>query len=394
MAYEAICELKFNRGAPVDVLTVSDQMRQGEAVKGTFEAWLAETAARVPTAENIGHYAGIVHRFATKRLLLAETERLARMVRTSPPERVVETAAEVQRSIIRACDTGAHIELVGAGADEAFESLNPVDMEADCVHTGLTCIDSVLWGVPIGAVSLIAGRPSMGKSCLARIVGVNTAEKGDDVGYISLEERRKQFNLNLMAYRARVNITNMMRGQVTDFERERLAEARAWVKSLPLHVCYDRPLGGEQLCQRLRQMKAEHGIKMGVVDYWNRIKLPGNRHRLDEANDFVEKVTSLAGELNIALIVVCQLNRDNEKEMRPPRLSDLKESGGWEESATTVVMVHRPNFYDKSKGSETETELYVRKQKTGRVGKVVGYWEGKYLSIRDDPPRGQSELDL
>ena len=50
-----------------------------------------------------------------------------------------------------------------------------------------------------------------------------------------------------------------------------------------------------------------------------------NRHH--ELSEISHSLKHLAGQLDVTMVLLSQLNRECEKEKRPPRLADLKETG-------------------------------------------------------------------
>lgn len=387
LAFAAIARL-IERSSPADVLTVGDELtRAGHAHPDSAE--LADMAARVPTAANIVHYANIVRRTATQRRILATLAEQQQRVCSSAPEDIVEVAEHLQQEIISACDVRARVTTLGAAAMDAV-ALFSESAAADYVPSGLDLIDSVTAGWPLRYMSILAGRPSQGKSVTARKCAYLEAKAGIPVGYVALEETRQHVARNLLISVARVPTSDVIHRRLDAKQRRRLLEAHAKVLSLPLYIVDERPLTPAQACQRIRQMHAQYGIKVAYVDYWNKLSL-GSEDRYIAATRFVDMVSSVADKLGIAVVVVAQLKRANDitDNVRPPRLSDLKETSALEEAGHTIVFVHREGFYDKAKPElQHEATLIIAKGKMSDTVEQTAYWEGEYLSIADcDPGR-------
>ena len=386
-AYEAICSLVFEQGAPVDTLTVAEEARRRGVADDSFEAVLAEWAAQVPTAENVGHYAEIVRRLSQQRRIVMELSQLRNEAANLDPAQVLTFGNDLQRRLARVCEARATSVALSESAAEVM-----LDVEADKppiprIATGIPGLDQIIGGVPIGSLTVIAARPTLGKSALARRIARNQAAAGHPVGCISIEENQRQFAACMLCTVGIVDTWRFVNARLSAVEKMRLRRAREEIGALPLWVCDDRPLTPEQAVARLGQMKAEHGIEVGIVDYWNRLILPGRHDRTDEAAEVVSRVAAAAEHLGIALIVVAQLNRENEREGRRPCLRDLKECGSWEESAFTVLFVHRPGLY-KATEPQDAIEIIVAKQKIGPTGTAHCKWCGKYLWVDDLPPPG------
>ena len=133
----------------------------------------------------------------------------------------------------------------------------------------------------------------------------------------------------------------------------------------------------------------EKGIKLFVIDYLQLLHSTSARadnNRQQEIADISNGIKSLAKELNVPIIVLSQLNRDVEKEKnRPPRLSDLRESGAIEQDADLVLLIYRPDKktdkYSRQEDIDEEPEeskfnmavevkLIIAKQRNGPTGDV------------------------
>jgi len=193
-----------------------------------------------------------------------------------------------------------------------------------------------------------------------------------------------------------VDVRRAMLGQLRSSEQERLSRELDRVGELPLYISDERPLTPRQACQRMRQLKADHGVQTIYLDYWNRLKLPKasrGSSRREDATEFVNDMSDAADSLGVALVILAQLNRDVEKEMRRPRLIDLKETGGLEEIGESVIFLHRevllrPDAKAITRGWEAANELeaIVAKWKTAPHFRALLYWVGRCLSVTDEEP--------
>jgi len=101
-------------------------------------------------------------------------------------------------------------------------------------------------------------------------------------------------------------------------------------------------------------------------------------NRQQEIADISSGIKSLAKELNVPVVVLSQLNREIEREKgRPPRLSDLRESGAIEQDADVVGLLYRPKSggEDEDSGGGAEEDalpvnLLIAKQRNGPTGDV------------------------
>jgi replicative DNA helicase len=396
-AYGVICDLVLVDHRPVDVLTVHDSMVQLGNNDPKLLEWLTETAARVPTTKNVAYYAQIIARTATKRRTeRALTEQLAR-VRTTDVADIATATEAAYRAVLQATDARARIQTSAQVFDEMVSRLVPKkDRKLALLRTGIGVLDQAIGGIPMGCATMVGGRTSMGKSCLCRNVADNVSRAGFGVGYISLEDSSIKTSKWMALRHARVPIERVTHDLLTRQEIERIKAQRENLAHRPLYFCDQGALTGGAICQRARQMIAM-GCRLIVLDFVNRAKLPRSRSRNEELMDeVVGPICDLAKESEVAFMVAAQLNRESERDARPPQLIDFKDCGGIEESAEVALLVHRQNRIrqdEKKPRLQKAIDIIVAKQKEGECRTVRCYFEGP-LGYVCDPPEPDFFNDL
>ena len=98
-----------------------------------------------------------------------------------------------------------------------------------------------------------------------------------------------------------------------------------------------------------------------------------------------------ARELDVPVICLSQLSRDNEKRTgnKRPMLSDLRESGAIEQDADIVMGLYRDDYYNKETDKPNVAECIVLKNRRGETGTVELRWEPEFMTFssysgRDD----------
>lgn len=111
------------------------------------------------------------------------------------------------------------------------------------ITTGFRDLDFLLHGgLPVGAVSAVAGRPSMGREEFSRYVAFNVARQGGGVLYFSLERSRHVIALHGLA-------------EILDVEPHWLSNPSNQTDALGLFISMQHP------CQRSRSAKCALGHK-------------------------------------------------------------------------------------------------------------------------------------
>ena len=268
--------------------------------------------------------------------------------------------------------------------------------------TGLVDLDRYLGGWPRGQLSILAGRPGMGKSAAATSCLLRAAKAGHTCQFFSLEMTGEQLGARLLtdlAFTASspIHYDDIQHHRLDERQRERLRMARGALNSLPFEVTEQRGLTLADILARARKRAAaldRKNEKLDVVfiDHIGLVhaseRYAGNRVR--ELAEITDGLATMAKELDCAVVGLCQLNRGVEKqENKRPGLSDLRDSGAIEEDASTVTFLFRPAYYlentkedDPEKERERQSrlaecrhllEFVVSKNRNGRVG-VVKAW--------------------
>src|SRR5207245_3252104 len=196
-----------------------------------------------------------------------------------------------------------------------------------------------------GEMIVIAARPSMGKTSLAMNIAEHVSmDLRLPVGVFSLEMTADALVLRMLCSKARVNLRNVRDGFMHEQDFAKLRLAMDQLANAPLFVDDSSSLSILQLRAKARRMHQQYGVKLFVVDYLQLLHSTARRaeNRQQEIADISSGIKALAKELKVPVIVLSQLNREIEREKgRPPRLSDLRESGAIEQDADVVGLLYK-----------------------------------------------------
>jgi replicative DNA helicase len=249
------------------------------------------------------------------------------------------------------------------------------------IGTGFTDLDRLTTGLHGGEMIVIAARPSVGKTSLAMNIAEHVAvEERLPVGVFSLEMTAKSLVLRMLCSRSRVNLRNVREGFLAERDFPKLTGSAGTLANSPLFIDDSSGLSILQIRAKARRMYQQHGIRLFVIDYLQLLHSTSRRadNRQQEIADISSGIKALAKELNVPVIVLSQLNREIEREKgRPPRLSDLRESGAIEQDADLVGLLYRPSKgEDEDSGTSPSSEamavnLLIAKQRNGPAGEDV-----------------------
>ena len=342
----------------------------------------------VPTASSSPggseHYEALIRRAAlTRNVLLALSEaqgghdegdellgrllsELARLARLAPmtATSVGRAMREAARDLVRARDSGRPSGL----------------------RTGFDTLDRILGGIQPGVVTILAGRPSMGKSALARTIAKNVSAAGEGVHVFSPEDSRRTYALRTLADDAHVPLEAIRSVNLADDELHSVLEAadRMPLKRPWLIDDTASPSSGD-IAARVRRHREENKTALVVVDYAQLIRerdVPVYDKRM-QTEVAAENLVALARSEGVAVLLLSQLSRECEKrDDKRPMLSDLRETGALEQVAEAVLFVFRPEIYGKTDDNAGVTEIIARKNKNGRTGTARLAWDAKYATHR------------
>jgi replicative DNA helicase len=138
--------------------------------------------------------------------------------------------------------------------------------------------------------------------------------------------------------------------RLTDAEYRRIAMAGfEWEKSHFIRE-YCGVVDIDRLRLIINKMVYQDGCEYIVIDYLQRMQIKAG-HGQNTAFAIAQicaEIKAMATQHDVGIILLSQLNRSNEKEsqVRIPKITDLRDSGGIEEVADTVTLLHRPDIYE------------------------------------------------
>jgi replicative DNA helicase len=233
---------------------------------------------------------------------------------------------------------------------------------------GLT---KVLCGLHRGDLFLVAGRPSMGKSIVGMAMAYHAAARGEGVAVFSLEMTKESLVRRLISAVGGVDAQRFRTGCLDREERRKAAEAGANIAEIPLYIDDTRARTVPAVTAALRKLGARHPVRLVIIDHLQLMKGAGRfESRHQELSEISHSLKHLAGQMDVTVVLLSQLNRECEKSARRPQLSDLKETGSLEEDADVVLFVHRPEQYNRQDPSlRGQAEFIIGKQRNGPIGK-------------------------
>ncbi|SHN26835.1 replicative DNA helicase [Cyclobacterium lianum] len=397
--YEAILDL-FNAGEPIDLLTVTNQLRRNgklELVGGAY--FITELTSRVSSASNIEYHARIITEQAMKRDMIRIASEIQKEAFEDTTD-VFELLDKMEQSLFEISENNIKKNYVDMRSimREAITELESKKGQKDGltgVPSGFTALDRVTSGWQKSDLVIIAARPAMGKTAFVLSVLRNAAVDHDrPVAIFSLEMSSIQLVNRLISSEAELDSEKIKKGNLADYEWQQLIHKTGKLTSAPLFVDDTPALSILELRAKCRRLKAQNDVQLIVVDYLQLMSgdSKGNNsgNREQEISSISRALKKIAKELNVPVIALSQLSRAVETRGgdKRPQLSDLRESGAIEQDADIVMFLYRPEYYgitEDEDGNSTSGvgEVIIAKHRNGSLENVKLRFIGKYTKFTD-----------
>lgn len=342
--FTAICKL-FQRGIPVDELTVGEQLKKdGVWVDPDF---FIKLYGGMPGNNSVQHCHLLKELYIKRELIKssAETYQLGHKSETDVFELLSDcglTLYQLLQGIQKKQDESLEDILIKLMRDQerGKESLG--------VLTGYPQLDRILGTFQNSDLIILAGATSMGKTAMGLSLAWQIAKRDIPVGIISLEMPKAQVAGRFKAIETGVSLNRILGNRVTPEETMSIIEADDRLAKLPIFIDDSTNLNSLQLRAKAIGMVRKRGIKILFVDYLQLLSPDDYKmSREQQVSQTSRKLKTMAMDLQIPVICLCQLSRKVEtREKCVPRLSDLRESGAIEQDADVVMFIYRPEYYD------------------------------------------------
>jgi len=187
-----------------------------------------------------------------------------------------------------------------------------------------------------------------------------------------------------------VPFTQMLDGDFNEKQHDAIHNAFNTLKDRDIWVDDAPLLTPTRFRKAIEEMDEIPGLI--IIDYLQLMRSPKSEGNLtQELDDICQGIKAVAKDFQVPIVLVSQLSRKpDERQGHEPRLSDLRGSGGIEQTADIVLMLHRPSYYlqrtiDFNVEDSGEAEIFIAKQRNGVTGKIKCVFYGPCMSFRELP---------
>lgn len=257
------------------------------------------------------------------------------------------------------------------------------DKPYEAVKIGREYFDKYENGFRKGELIVIAARTSIGKTSEMKKIALNCIMDNKEIGIVSLEMSRKRLGMDMLATVAGVSKRAYASGNLKPEEYQKINQLKKEFKhkAEKMHINYKRGLDIDSICGIIKRMVNNKKVEIVFIDYLQIINVYGmeKKEMRLQINYISSKLQTLAGNLNIPIVLLAQLSRAAEDRTHP-QLRDLKESGKIEEDADVVILLSNEKWIDEDTKREVILRNTVAKNRNGATGtyytkfnRVTGY---------------------
>ncbi len=392
--WEAMRELLYD-GRPVDIVTLEQRLRVNEtfSIAGGIES-LGALADTYASSYSATEHARIVAGHSRVRKLQSAMCELAEKASNVDPLLAREFVAEVGARVaeLEAGDASGMMTwggVVQAAIDKA-KSRN--EGKEKPISWGLASVDAFFdGGMEPGSLYVIGARPGMGKTAFVQCCATASSERGETPMIFQLEMLAQQLGRRAIASRGMISNKS---AKTPNTEREWLAmsQARDHFDRLPGQI-WARSVELRRSIQMARAWRRRLGKRKPgpiILDYLQLLEMSAQDRREPREQQVAlctRSYKKLAKELEVPVVILCQLNRGVEKRPiaeRRPQEQDFRESGAIEQDADVLAGLFRLHRYDKGAPAKS-AELVVIKNREGATGTVPLEFEGHFSRFLDAP---------
>lgn len=395
----------YENGAPIDMLTVADDLYRRRGVS-TISNWgvgflIMQMTNAVVSSLHLEYWCHCIHAMWIEREII-------RLTYSGPPKgHLKQQVADLMSklTILQSQDFEkdwydmTDLMIMLYTHREEMQKKGGIG-----IPTGIKTIDKANGGLGKGQMISIGARPSVGKSAFIGGLAVNVARQGHKVGIISLEMNNVEIANRLASIDTDTDFNILFRGlQIDQQQAENLYyKIGQQTAKLPIWVSDKTKVNILDIKTKALKLKHQHGLDLLIIDYLQLVDSMNdgnkNRNRENEVSAMSRGIKLMAKELDIPVIVLCQLNRQvvhRKGQDRFPQLSDFRESGSIEQDSDIVMFLHRDwlngiTADEQGNSTERQAHLVIRKWRNGTSNFIVDMdFEPSKMNFKERPAMGQ-----
>ncbi|WP_372483789.1 replicative DNA helicase [Stenotrophomonas sepilia] len=345
----------------------ADAVTIGELSPDHFDMALS-LAANVPSASSVVLYARIVRENWRRREAVQAGLQLVSSAKAGEEDAVDVAVAKLLslNATVTDCEFTGKQAMQQAWKEVVRTHENGGNLPG--ITTGLKALDEILGGWHDSDLTVVGGRPAMGKTAFLGGLVEAAASVGKRPGVISAEQPAVQLALRRLSMVSSVSASSLRSGQFNDEDWGLMQAGMA--KALPRDMwIYDRSaVTLDELIGVARKWKHANDIGILFIDYAQRIRVP-RADRITEVSLVAQGMKDLARSLNIPVVSLAQVVKGVEtRNDKRPNAGDLANSDELTREADQILMLYRDEVYNRDSPDKGVAEVLIEKNRHGPTG--------------------------
>lgn len=331
----------------IDMLTVSEMLKTQnnlDRIGGVYV--VSQLTSKVSSAAHIESHVKIVKDASIKRDVI----RIANEIISKAYDSTVDSKDILDELQSKALNLG---ELGDSSTEiliydvmlEVVQNMKLEKPETKYYRTHLKCINDSCNGFGGGTLTGIGARPSHGKSALAVDIAYNMALGGIPTAYFPLEMKARELaSRRISSY---TDISTIKLGsdnkKLSESDWKRIKEALDECNGVPLSIDDSKSMNVHTLKSKIRRLYRK-GVNVFFIDYIQLMDMDpiykGDKNK--GYGEITRQLKLIAMELDIAIIILMQVNRECEsrpKGQQMPMLSEIRDSGEIEQNLDNCIFI-------------------------------------------------------
>lgn len=342
--YEAITDIDA-RGDSPDIVMVANEMRKKE---NQIDFFKISQIASCYTGDIYTH-AAFLHDLGTRRILISLGIRMQNLA-YSGAEDVVDIISDMEEKLKDVLQSSRNeictIREAIKGVSKQMELNASESKPITGTPTGFSQLDNRAGGLQKSDLVIIAADTSSGKTSLAIALTLSAAKAGEGVAFYSMEMKKEQIASRMISIESGIPANQIMYSKLSIDQFDCIDKGIGKIYDKPVFFDDRSSSNIDTILTSIRSMKLKYGISGAVVDYLQilSVNMRGSNTE-QQMGEVARRLKNLAKELDIWIIALSQLNRDNINPI--PTLARLRASGQIAEAADVVILIYRPEIYGK-----------------------------------------------
>ena len=385
---------------PFDQITVVEKLRSLNQLDRVTAPYIGQLAVDIPGAANIRSYAQIVRDRAVLRSMIRAGDEITTSAFEQDgvsTEDKLDAAEKAIGEISQKRESAGFIDAAEAcrmsvdRLEKRLESGSSITGQ----RTGFVDYDQFTTGLQDGELTIVAGRPSMGKSAWAMQAAYHVASQGGQTLCFSLEMPAVDINDRQLSALSSIPLSRIRSGQMHEDDWPRMTDAMGRLRDWPMRIVDMPAVTARGVRTMARRAHRKAPVRLIVIDYLQLMQArDATRQRHEQLTEITSALKGLARELSCPVMCLSQLNRGVEqRQNKRPMMADLRESGGIEQDADNIAFLYRDEVYNDDSPHEGVAEVILGKQRNGPIGHVELAWDAECVRFRDYTGPSRSERE-